>query len=79
MNSIGSGDFDAIPKSRPAFSHAKGPRSCGHCDQARAAGATIVSEPEDKFWGDRCYEALDPERHRWRFHQHTGRRFDISG
>jgi len=46
-----------------------------HFERARAAGATIVTEPEDKFWGDRCYEAIDPEGHRWRFHQHTGRRF----
>jgi PhnB protein len=23
-----------------------------HCRQARAAGATITSEPEDQFWGD---------------------------
>ena len=46
-----------------------------HCAQARAAGARIVDEPQDKFWGDRCYEAVDLEGHRWRFHQHTGRRF----
>ena len=50
-----------------------------HCERARAAGATIVAEPEDKFFGDRVYEALDREGHRWSFHQHTGRRFDFNG
>jgi uncharacterized glyoxalase superfamily protein PhnB len=50
-----------------------------HYERACAAGATIVEEPADKFWGDRCYEAIDPEGHRWRFHQHTGRRFAFDG
>lgn len=50
-----------------------------HCEQARAAGATIVAELEDKFFGDRVYEALDREGHRWSFHQHTGRRFPFNG
>lgn len=36
-----------------------------HCEQARAAGAEISAELEDKFWGDRVYEAQDPEGHRW--------------
>ncbi len=40
-----------------------------HCARARAEGARIVAELEDKFWGDRVYEALDLEGHRWRFHQ----------
>jgi len=38
-----------------------------HYEQARAAGATIVSPPEDRFWGDRSYDALDCEGHYWRF------------
>jgi len=38
-----------------------------HCRQARAEGAAIVTEPEDMFWGDRRYEALDLEGHRWHF------------
>jgi len=49
-----------------------------HFARARAAGARIVEEPQDKFWGDRCYEAIDLEGHRWRFHQHTGRTFAFS-
>jgi uncharacterized glyoxalase superfamily protein PhnB len=37
-----------------------------HCRRARAAGATIESEPEDD-WGDRMYTVRDPERHQWYF------------
>jgi uncharacterized glyoxalase superfamily protein PhnB len=39
----------------------------GHCARARAAGATIASEPSDQFYGDRTYAALDLEGHRWTF------------
>ena len=49
-----------------------------HSERARAAGAEIVAEPEDKFFGDRTYEAIDIEGHRWAFHQHTGRRWEFS-
>jgi uncharacterized glyoxalase superfamily protein PhnB len=38
-----------------------------HYHQAVAAGARIVMSLEDMFWGDRRYEALDPEGHRWHF------------
>jgi uncharacterized glyoxalase superfamily protein PhnB len=38
-----------------------------HHRRARAQGARIVTEPEDMFWGDRRYEALDLEGHRWHF------------
>jgi uncharacterized glyoxalase superfamily protein PhnB len=38
-----------------------------HCAQARAAGAKIVQEPEDQFYGDRTYRAVDPEGHIWTF------------
>ena len=40
-----------------------------HCARARAAGAAIVAEPEDQFYGDRTYRALDPEGHMWTFGQ----------
>jgi uncharacterized glyoxalase superfamily protein PhnB len=40
-----------------------------HCQQARAAGAEIVSEPSDQFYGDRSYRAKDPEGHIWSFAQ----------
>lgn len=43
-----------------------------HCEQARAAGARIVAEPElhdygDDYWADRSYGAMDPEGHLWWF------------
>ncbi len=42
-----------------------------HFEHAKASGATIVSEPEDKFYGDRMYAADDPGGHRWYFATHT--------
>lgn len=40
-----------------------------HCARARAAGAVIVREPDDQFYGDRVYSAKDPEGHVWTFGQ----------
>jgi uncharacterized glyoxalase superfamily protein PhnB len=45
-----------------------------HCERARAAGATIASEPKttdygEGYWADRSYEAIDPEGHHWWFMQ----------
>jgi uncharacterized glyoxalase superfamily protein PhnB len=40
-----------------------------HCAAARAAGARIVDEPADQFYGARTYRALDPEGHVWNFTQ----------
>lgn len=40
-----------------------------HCEQARAAGAKIVQEPTDQFYGERQYRARDPEGHVWTFTQ----------
>ena len=40
-----------------------------HCERARAAGAKILMEPADQFYGDRTYIAIDPEGHRWSFAQ----------
>jgi uncharacterized glyoxalase superfamily protein PhnB len=42
-----------------------------HFARSRTAGAKVISEPEDMFWGDRTYVASDPEGHRWTFAQHT--------
>lgn len=42
-----------------------------HCDRARAAGATIAAEPENQFYGDRSYRAIDPEGHVWTFSAHV--------
>ena len=40
-----------------------------HCARARAAGAEIMQEPEDQFYGDRTYRAVDLEGHTWTFGQ----------
>lgn len=40
-----------------------------HCQRARAAGAEIIAEPADQFYGDRTYRARDPEGHVWNFGQ----------
>jgi uncharacterized glyoxalase superfamily protein PhnB len=40
-----------------------------HCERARAAGATILAEPSDQFYGDRTYRAADLEGHIWSFGQ----------
>ncbi|MGH9170966.1 MAG: VOC family protein [Acidimicrobiales bacterium] len=42
-----------------------------HCERARSAGATIIAEPEDEFYGDRTYRAADLEGHRWSFSAHV--------
>ena len=42
-----------------------------HCARARDEGARIVMELRDQPWGDRRYEALDLEGHRWYFAQHV--------
>jgi uncharacterized glyoxalase superfamily protein PhnB len=42
-----------------------------HYQRALAAGARIARDPREHSWGDRSYEALDPEGHRWRFYQRT--------
>jgi uncharacterized glyoxalase superfamily protein PhnB len=36
-----------------------------HLEQARAAGATILREPEEPGVGFRIFTAEDPEGHRW--------------
>jgi uncharacterized glyoxalase superfamily protein PhnB len=40
-----------------------------HCEIARAAGAQILQEPTDQFYGDRTYRARDFEAHVWTFGQ----------
>jgi uncharacterized glyoxalase superfamily protein PhnB len=36
-----------------------------HCERARAAGAVILVEPANQFYGDRTYRCKDPEGHIW--------------
>lgn len=75
---------------KPRFPQRKAPRALGgantqnlmvyvddvdaHCARARAAGATIVQEPETtdygaEYWVDRGYECCDPGGHHWWFYQ----------
>ncbi|MCG8588531.1 MAG: VOC family protein [Proteobacteria bacterium] len=42
-----------------------------HFQRAKEAGAEILEEPEDQFYGDRRYGATDPEGHQWYFAQHV--------
>jgi uncharacterized glyoxalase superfamily protein PhnB len=42
-----------------------------HCERARAAGARVLVEPADQFYGDRVYRCVDPEGHHWTFAMHV--------
>jgi PhnB protein len=42
-----------------------------HYARAKQAGAKIVREPEDQFYGDRNYAVEDPEGHEWNFGTHV--------
>ncbi len=42
-----------------------------HFQRAKKAGAKILKEPEDQFYGDRRYAAEDPEGHQWFFATHV--------
>jgi len=42
-----------------------------HFERAKAAGATIVMEPVEEPYGDRRYDAEDPEGVRWSFAEHV--------
>jgi PhnB protein len=76
------GDNALIALSTPGGHGRQSPRTAGaitqsvkvyvdsidrHFARARAAGATVISEPSDKFWGGRIYEAKDIEGHYWEF------------
>lgn len=39
-------------------------------EQARAAGATVLREPSDEFYGDRVALVADPWGHQWSMHTH---------
>lgn len=40
-----------------------------HCTRAKAAGARVLSEPEESGHGGRVYRVEDLEGHRWMFFQ----------
>jgi uncharacterized glyoxalase superfamily protein PhnB len=43
----------------------------GHCEQAKACGATIIQPPTDMPFGERQYTAQDLAGHWWTFSQHV--------
>ena len=60
----------ASPRDLPGIHcqvHCYVPDVDAHYARAREAGATIIAEPEEQFYGDRIYRAVDPEGHRWIF------------
>lgn len=42
-----------------------------HHEVATGAGAKVTRELQDQFYGDRSYQAEDPEGHVWYFAQHV--------
>jgi PhnB protein len=40
-------------------------------ERAREAGARVLEEPKDEFYGDRRCGLADPEGHQWYFAQHV--------
>jgi uncharacterized glyoxalase superfamily protein PhnB len=44
-----------------------------HHAKAKTAGARIIEEPQDTFYGARRYGAEDPEGHQWYFAQELSR------
>jgi uncharacterized glyoxalase superfamily protein PhnB len=40
--------------------------------RATAAGATVLDEPADQFWGDRTAAFKDPDGYHWTFATHIG-------
>jgi PhnB protein len=42
-----------------------------HFEHAKAAGADVQGEPEDRPYGDRIYRVTDPEGHHWFIAQHV--------
>ena len=53
----------------PATVLVRVPDAAAHHEQAAAAGATILSPPEDFPYGERQYNARDPAGHVWTFSQ----------
>lgn len=45
--------------------------------QAREAGAAVLAEPQDMFWGDRMVQLRDPDGYYWSFATNVGE-FDAS-
>ncbi len=43
-----------------------------HCERARAAGADIITEPYDTFYGSREFSCRDLEGHIWSLGTYRG-------
>lgn len=41
-------------------------------ERAKKAGATVLGEPEDQFWGDRMCRLKDPNGYLWSFATYKG-------
>lgn len=41
------------------------------CQRARAAGAEVLKQPEEQFWGDRTALVADPDGHTWMWSTHV--------
>ena len=73
LGSAGKGDFDNVVK--PPSSDGTNTHSAyviiddvdDHCERAKAAGAEILSPPEDQDYGGRLYTCRDPEGYIWSF------------
>ena len=39
--------------------------------RAAAAGAQVIQQPKDEFWGDRCAILVDPQGHSWMIGTHV--------
>ena len=66
-----------------AFSLAHNVAGRGEVDEvmatAKAAGATILKEPEEMFWGGYSGYFADPDGHAWEVAWNPGWRFDDNG
>jgi len=80
---VGSGGLVMLGRPGPAY---RNPKRLGqptqnvyvyvdgvdeHCRRAKAAGAAVLQEPADQFYGDRRYGVTDPEGHEWYFAEHV--------
>ncbi len=70
LGALGSANAGPPPERVRSGVYAFVPDVDAHHAHARAAGAEIVSEPEDQPFGDRIYLARDLEGHEWYFAQH---------
>jgi uncharacterized glyoxalase superfamily protein PhnB len=86
---VGTTDFIGVARNSPDYEWVEragfGRLLCGslyvnvddvdkHSERARRAGAKIIEEPKDTFYGARRYGAEDPEGHQWYFAEEIPKR-----